>query len=672
MSEAPGQRELKLKRLVEAGMLLNQALTLDGLLTRIVEVAAHLLEARYVALGVLADDGVTLKSFVTTGLTEAQKAAIGPLPTGKGILGAMLSEGRPLRLANLHADARSTGFPDNHPPMDSFLGVPILWRGQVFGRLYCTEKLTASEFSLEDEEIATLLAAQAAIAIENANLYEQARAASRLKSEFLANMSHELRTPMNSILGFTELVMNGSLGAVNDQQRSGLERVLRNARNLLELIDDVLDLAKIEAGKMTIVEEILSPRALIEGAIATVEPLAAAKGLALTADLAALPTTVRGDEGKLRQIVLNLLSNAVKFTEQGAIAITGQSGPGDWRVSIADTGVGIKAEDLAIIFEEFRQVDASTTRQAGGTGLGLAISRKMALLLGGDLTVSSAIGAGSTFTLSMPGWREPHPGSAVSIAPTPSAHARPDGPLVLAIDDDPDVLALMATRLAGSEFSVVTALGGQEGLKVAAQLKPDLITLDILMPDLDGWEVLRRLKSNPVLRHVPVVMMSIHDDRELAFGMGAAECLVKPVSRDRLLVVLGVYAPSGGEAPVLVVDDEADARALVRDILRSAGYRVVEAADGRQALDAIAAERPALVVLDLMMPELDGFAVLERLGADPTLRELPVVVLTALALGPADEARLKEGAQLVLSKGATTTDELLEHLLGAMRRRLSR
>jgi CheY-like chemotaxis protein len=278
---------------------------------------------------------------------------------------------------------------------------------------------------------------------------------------------------------------------------------------------------------------------------------------------------------------------------------------------------------------------------------------------------------GSTFTLTMPVWREAHPGSAVSVAQTSTPHPRPEGRLVLAIDDDPDVLALMSSRLAGSEFSVVTALGGQEGLKLAAQLRPDLITLDILMPGLDGWEVLRRLKSNPQLQHVPVVMMSIHENRALAFGMGAAECLVNPVSRERLLDVLGVYAAKGAGAPVLVVDDEADARALVRDILTAGGYRVTEAADGREALEAIARERPALVVLDLMMPELDGFEVLEHLGADPALRELPVVVLTALALGPADEARLKAGAQLVLAKGATSTEDLLAHLVGAIRRRLT-
>ena len=670
MSLPGANRELKLQRLVEAGMLLHQELSLDILLGRLVEVAAHLLEARYVALGVLADDGRTLKNFITTGMTAEQREKIGPLPTGKGLLGAMLSEGRPLRLANLGSDPRSVGFPAHHPPMGSFLGVPIIWRGRVFGRLYCTDKLTGPEFTSEDEEIATMLAAQAAIAIENANLYEQARAASRLKSEFLANMSHELRTPMNAILGFTELVQNAALGPVTDKQKEALGRVLRNARHLLDLINDVLDLSKIEAGKMTIGEEDYAARMMLEGVVATVEPMASAKGLVLRVDAHGLPAIVRGDEGKVRQVVLNLLSNAVKFTEQGEVRVVGRAENGHWTIEITDTGAGIAPEDLAIIFEEFRQVDASSTRQAGGTGLGLAISRKMAHLMGGEISVRSVVGQGSTFALRLPRTPGLAAPEAVELAATPAAR-RPGGFVVLAIDDDPDVLALVSTRLADTEFSVVTALGGEAGLKAAQTLRPDVITLDIVMPGLDGWEVLRRLKANPDLAHVPVVMMSIVENRALAFGMGASECLVKPVARDRLVEVLRRHA-APGDGPVLVVDDEPDARALVGGILAAAGYAYTEASNGREALEAIALRRPALVVLDLMMPELDGFQVLELLAASPETRAIPVVVLTAMALSPEDEARLLQGAQLVLSKAETRPETLIDDLQGFLRRQVGR
>jgi CheY-like chemotaxis protein len=352
----------------------------------------------------------------------------------------------------------------------------------------------------------------------------------------------------------------------------------------------------------------------------------------------------------------------------------GEEGPGTdpgTRPAGSDTGCGISAGDLAIIFEEFRQVDASSTRHAGGTGLGLAISRKMTQLMGGEITVVSEVGVGSTFTMRLP--RRPHmtPAAAVTIAQTPAAQPRATGRLILAIDDDPDVLDLMVNRLADSEFSVVTARGGEAGLKAASELKPDLITLDLLRPGLDGWEVLRRLKANPALRHIPVIMMSILENRALAFGMGASECLVKPVARERLLEVLRTHAPTPDVPAVLGVDDEPDARALVRDILAHEGYKVREAANGVEALQAIAEERPSLVVLDLMMPGLDGFAVLDRLSADPGLRTLPVVVLTALALSAEDEARLKQGAQLVLSKAEASPDALIGDLLGVLRKRLA-
>jgi signal transduction histidine kinase/DNA-binding response OmpR family regulator len=664
-------RELKLQRLVEAGMFLNQELALDTLLTRLVAIAAQLLEARYVALGVLAEDGVSLKSFITTGMSDAEKAAIGDYPTGKGLLGAMLSEGRPLRMANLNQDPRSVGFPAHHPPMTSFLGVPILSRGKVFGRLYCTEKIGAAEFSAEDEALATMLAAQAAIAIENASLYEQARSASQLKSEFLANMSHELRTPMNAILGFTELVLNGTLGELQEKQQQALERVLRNARNLLSLINDVLDLSKIEAGKMPVSDMAFAPRSIIEGAMSTIEPLAAAKGLEIAADLADLPTMAHGDEGKVRQILLNLLSNAVKFTEVGIVTVGARQDGLRWMVWVHDSGVGIAPQHRELIFEAFRQVDASSTRQAGGTGLGLAISRKMARLMGGDLRLAqSEPGTGSTFILELQRQTPAAPrGQADDRTPHPGRE--PGKRLVLAIDDDPDVLALMASRLTTTEFTVITAKGGEAGIRMAAQYQPDLITLDILMPVIDGWEVLRRLKAAPDLRHIPVVMFSIVENRALAFGMEAAECLVKPVSRERLLEVLREHVPPVGAAPVLIVDDEADARALVRAALDPAGYPCIEATNGREALDAIARWRPSLVVLDLMMPEMDGFAVLECLAADEDLRTLPVIVLTAMTLTPEDENRLRQGTQAVLGKTGMTPDELLLQLQGLLTQRFS-
>jgi signal transduction histidine kinase/DNA-binding response OmpR family regulator len=662
------EREAKLQRLIEASMLLHQELSLDALLGRLVEVAAGLVDAKYVALASLRDDQ-TIDRFIYRGLTPEQVAAMPHMPHGKGLLGALLTEGRPLRIGEMRSDPRSVGFPEGHPPMRGFLGVPILWRGRVFGRLYFTEKLTGPEFTAEDEEFAIMLAAQAAVAIENTGLYEHARSASRLKSEFLANMSHELRTPMNAILGFTELVHNGALGPVTDKQKEGLGRVLRNARNLLDLINDVLDLSKIEAGKMEVATQEFNPRAVVEGVIATIEPLATKKGLEVRVLLAASPELVAGDEGKVRQIVLNLLSNAVKFTEAGAIEVSLDTQQASWTVAVKDSGIGIAPELHGLIFEEFRQVDASSTRSRGGTGLGLAICQKMAQLMGGYVTVASTPGEGSTFTLNLP--------LAVS-ASVPAAEATRGsgkqsgkGALLLAIDDDPDVLELLVSRLSGTEFTIVTAQGGEQGLREAERLKPDVITLDVVMPGLDGWEVLRRLKSNPDLAHIPVVMMSIIENRALSFSMGAAECVAKPVARERLIEVLRRTSGTTGPVSVLVVDDEPDARALIGQILESDGHSWRGAADGEEALAAIRQDRPGLVLLDLLMPNMDGFTVLETLAADPALRSIPVIVVSAMALSQDDEARLKRGAQRILSKTAFTPDELIAELRGHLGNRRS-
>jgi signal transduction histidine kinase/CheY-like chemotaxis protein len=660
-------REYKLRRLIDAGLLLHQDLSLEIVLSRFVELAAQILEAKYSALASLDAQG-GIKQFLHHGMTPEQVAAMPHLPVGKGLLGALMLEGRPLRVGTIAQHSASVGFPEGHPPMKSFLGVPILMRGKVYGRLYCAEKLGGGEFTVEDEELAVLLAAQAAVAIENAELYETARSASRLKSEFMANMSHELRTPMNAILGFTELVMNGALGPVVPKQKDGLGRVMRNARNLLDLINDILDLSKIEAGRMTLVEGDFVPRALVESCLASVESLAAQKNLRLTFDAGAGAGHVRGDEGKARQIVINLLSNAIKFTEHGEIAVRLEWAEDRWSVSVEDAGIGIAPEHLGLIFEEFRQVDASSTRHAGGTGLGLAISQKMAQLMGGEITVQSVLGQGSTFTLHLPVLPSTQSFPVRSV--TPQGARRPAGLVLLSIDDDPDVLALMTSRLSQTEFSVVTAQGGEEGLRLAETLRPDVITLDVLMPGLDGWEVLRRLKANPALAHVPVIMLTIQDNRAHAFGLGAADCLAKPISRDRLLDVLRRLAAPAPGSLLLIVDDEADSRALVRNIVVAAGYEAAEAENGRQALEMIADRRPDLVVLDLLMPEMDGFLVLEALGQDPELRLIPVVILTALGITPEDEERLSRSAQRILHKAAVTPDALLAELRGVLHERV--
>jgi CheY-like chemotaxis protein len=373
---------------------------------------------------------------------------------------------------------------------------------------------------------------------------EQAEQASRTKSEFLANMSHELRTPMNAIIGFTRLVMRRCKEALPEKQYANLEKILISANHLLGLINDVLDLAKVEAGRMEVkpVEFTLEP--LLDQCLRTVEPMLRGGRVELVKQVEPGLPPVFSDQDKLRQILFNLLSNAAKFTEAGTITIGARRHGAQVAIAVADTGIGIPPDQLELVFEEFRQVDSSSTRQYGGTGLGLSISRRLAQLLGGDITLASTPGVGSTFTLTVPLRHAAAPEAPVELpvgaateAPEPAARAA-GGRLVLAIDDDPDVILLLKENLADAGYRVVGAGSGAEGLRLARELKPSAITLDIIMPDADGWQVLHGLKADPATRDIPVLLLSVVDQKDLGFRLGAADYLLKPFERDELIAAL--------------------------------------------------------------------------------------------------------------------------------------
>ncbi len=474
--------------------------------------------------------------------------------------------------------------------------------------------------------------------------------ASALKDRFLASVSHELRTPMTVILGFTGALLRGNQGELNPSQRESLERVQRNAKLLLGLINDVLDISKIESGKMDVVRQRVSLARLLEHVQTDFGEAARRKGLRLTTETApGLPDVVT-DPAKVTQILANLVGNALKFTESGAIHVRAEAGPGPaWTLSVSDTGIGIPPDEQSAVFEEFRQGESQEHRGHGGTGLGLSIVRKLVVLLGGTISLQSAPGRGSTFTVRLP-IESPADAPRDERAAGPLDHGR--RPRVLVVDDDENVRKLLASELAPCGVDVLEASDGASALAMARERKPAAILLDVLMPKLDGWQTLRALKDLPETRSIPVIILSIVENRAFGLSLGAFDYLVKPIDRGALFAILarvGVLATSGY---VLVVDDDPDIRRLFEQELVAAGYPVRAAEGGARALELVEREPPAAVLLDLMMPPPDGFDVLARLRGDPRLRDIKVVIVTAKELSREDERALRESADRVIRKGA--------------------
>ena len=474
--------------------------------------------------------------------------------------------------------------------------------------------------------------------------------ASALKDRFLAAVSHELRTPMTVILGFTAALLRGSQGKLNEQQEESLERVQRNARLLLGLINDVLDISRIEAGKAEINREVVSVGTLLKQVESDHGEAARRKGLSLKVAVSPELDTIISDSSKLTQILANLVGNALKFTEKGFIDVRAEPrGAGRWALVITDSGIGIPGDEQETIFEEFRQGESSDHRGRGGTGLGLAIVRKLAILLGGAVSVQSAAGEGSTFTVTLP--RElavTEPASRVTAPERSPSEAKS----VLIVDDDESTRKLLRFELEPYGLKILEAGDGAAALELARAAKPDAILLDVVMPRLDGWTTLRMLKDSKDTRSIPVVIHSVVDRRAFGFSLGAYDYLIKPVLPGRVPEVLSRAGVLGSGGRVLVVDDDPGMRELLQRDLAAAGFRTFAAEGGGQALAALERERPSAVLLDLMMPEPDGFEVLYRIRDNPNLRGLPVIVVTAKDLTPEDYARINGSAQRILKKGA--------------------
>ena len=498
---------------------------------------------------------------------------------------------------------------------------------------------------------------------------DEAMAATQAKSKFLAGMSHELRTPLNAIIGFTRIVMRRGKSVLPLKQYENLEKILTSAEHLLGLINSILDLSKVEAGRMDVRPSEFTLEPLLDLCLKTVEPLLRSDRVRLVKDIEDGQIALFTDQDKLRQILINLLSNAVKFTDKGEIRVRAVMRERKLLLAVADTGAGIPASALAFIFEEFRQVDDGSTRTHKGTGLGLSISRRLAMLLGGEITVESELGVGSTFTLAIPMNLKVVPSPAVSrpsFPIAPQASSAEDGPLkpnerlVLAIDDDPDVIYLLKENLADAGYRVVGAQSGEEGLRKARELTPFAITLDIIMPGADGWQVLHALKADARTRHIPVILLSVVDQKDLGYRLGAADVLLKPFDRDGLAAALARVAPQCGR--ILVVDDDPNVPELVRQWLAGEGCQIDWVADGAAALESLSGQRPNVILLDLLMPRMDGLAFLDAVSGDPRYRDIPVIVLTAKTLGESERAMLQERVLGLIEKHGLDREALMREV----------
>ena len=495
------------------------------------------------------------------------------------------------------------------------------------------------------------VAEQAALAHRLAATVEALEQASQAKSDFLASMSHELRTPLSAIIGFSALMRDEPLAegrrSVPDEW---IEHVHRSGDHLLALITDVLDLTKIEAGRINLERESFLLATALGESVEGLRPLADRKAIEMVLDCE--DGAITADRGRLRQIIYNLLSNAIKFTPDGGrIVVEGRWSGDEARIAVIDTGVGIAADDLEHVFEEFRQVGDLKAREAG-TGLGLALCRRLTEAHGGRLAVTSEVGRGSRFEVILPDARSAAPASPVVPAP---AEPEASGPTILLIEDDPGAVRLLRAYLEGEGYEVQVATDGETGIAAARAHLPDAIILDVLLPGIDGWEVLRRLKSDSSLRALPVVVVTVVDERNVAMSLGAVDYFLKPVRREALLARLSQYTfttkVKAGRVRVLAIDDDPAARDLVANALRPEGFEVVSAASGREGLDLALENPPDLVICDLLMPDMDGYEVVERLHANETTKDVTILILTGQDISTADRQRLNGKVADIMRKG---------------------
>lgn len=503
---------------------------------------------------------------------------------------------------------------------------------------------------------------------ELAKSMRDAEKANQAKSQFLANMSHELRTPMNAIIGYSEMLMEEAEDVGQDDFIPDLQKIHGAGKHLLNLINDILDLSKIEAGRMELYLETFNIKSLINETISTIHPLIEKNSNALECNLADDLGQMHADLTKVRQSLFNLLSNASKFTNNGTIALDVSSYTSEGKPMIAfkvtDTGIGMNSEQMNKLFQAFTQADASTTRKYGGTGLGLAITKKFCQMMGGDISVESELGKGSTFTINLP--LQVIDSSKLEPKQARRIHEFKDSTnpknTILVIDDDPTIHNLLRRFLNKKGFEVKVASTGNEGIQLAKEIQPQAITLDVMMSGMDGWSVLTALKANPETCDIPVIMMTMVNDRNLGYALGAAEYVIKPIDRQKLENVLARFKPISDSESILVVEDDPGIREMLRRQLQKENWKVIEAENGKEALYKLKKYTPKLILSDLMMPEMDGFELVHRLRQHEQWCKIPVIILTAKSITHEDRQKLNGEVSQIFEKGSYQRSALFEEV----------
>jgi GAF domain-containing protein/DNA-binding response OmpR family regulator/HAMP domain-containing protein len=672
----------ELRALGEVSQAVNSTLDLETVLSTIVAKAVQLSNTDAGTIYVFDEVEQEFHLRATYGMDQELIDALSNRHIGldETAIGPALAQREPTQVADLReVAANEINAITLRAGFRARLTAPLFRGGDVVGMLVVRRR-TPGAFPQSTIDLIKTFAAQSVLAIQNARLFHEIEdksheleVAGQHKSQFLANMSHELRTPLNAIIGYSEILQEDVADLGQDNVGRDLKKIEGAGRHLLGLINDILDLSKVEAGKMDVFLEDVEIVPLLEEVRALIVPLAEKNGNTLKLRPAKNLGSMHTDRTKLKQSLLNILSNGSKFTQNGRLTLVAERFKADRpmvRFAVSDTGIGMTEQQLGRLFQAFSQADASTTKKYGGTGLGLAISRRFCQLLGGDIAVTSRPGKGSTFTITLPA----HSEAPAPVKPAAAPRISPDasnGATVLIVDDDAAARELLSASLKSAGYRLVHAASGEEALALARTVRPDAITLDVMMPKPDGWEVLSTLKADADLCDIPVVMVTMAPDRGIGLSLGAVDVLTKPVDRARLTALIHRLVRRDG--PVLVVEDDADTREMMRHTIEKLSLSVAEADNGRRALSWLGEHPvPAMILLDLMMPEMDGFEFLDAIAARAEWREIPVVVVTAKPLTTAERDRLLRQARKVMEKGTASGVDIAAAIGEAVRRRSAR